>query len=186
MPQPPAPQRPRSLDPFAALLSYLIPGLGQIYQGRVAKGILFMVCLLGLFFYGMKLGSCENVYLPKTDIKQNVLFNNWQYLGDIENRPHFAGQFFIGIAAWPAVIQRVQFEPAQPKEKSLLKGWQRQPSEERLNELQRDGDKRWDLGWVYTVVAGVLNLLVIYDALAGPAHKESTPAAAATKEKVAS
>ena len=35
--------------------------------------------------------------------------------------------------------------------------------------MQRDSDKRWDLGWVYTVIAGVLNVLVIYDALAGPA-----------------
>src|SRR5438477_255051 len=36
----------------------------------------------------------------------------------------------------------------------------------------RDGNKRWDLGWVYTVIAGVLNLLVIYDALAGPLFRE--------------
>ena len=43
------------------------------------------------------------------------------------------------------------------------------PSERELNELQRDSDKHWDLGWVYTVIAGVLNVLVIYDALAGPA-----------------
>jgi hypothetical protein len=41
-----------------------------------------------------------------------------------------------------------------------------------LNKLQRDGDKTWDLGWVYTVIAGVLNVLVIYDALAGPAFRE--------------
>ena len=41
-----------------------------------------------------------------------------------------------------------------------------------MNRLQRDGNKRWDLGWVYTVIAGVLNLLVIYDALAGPLFRE--------------
>ena len=40
------PQEPSNL---AAFLSYLIPGLGQIYQGRYAKGILFMVSLLGMF-----------------------------------------------------------------------------------------------------------------------------------------
>ena len=42
-----------------------------------------------------------------------------------------------------------------------------------MNQLQRDGDKTWDLGWVYTVIAGVLNVLVIYDALAGPAFRET-------------
>src|SRR5271165_7489210 len=57
-------QQPVSV--FAAVLSYLVPGLGQIYQGRVAKGLLFMVCLYGLFFYGMYLGSWSNVYLPDT------------------------------------------------------------------------------------------------------------------------
>ena len=46
------------------------------------------------------------------------------------------------------------------------------PPDEELQRLQRDGNKRWDLGWVYTLIAGVLNLLVIYDALAGPAVRD--------------
>ena len=35
----------RQFHPLAAFLSYLFPGLGQIYQGRIAKGILFFVCV---------------------------------------------------------------------------------------------------------------------------------------------
>ena len=38
--------------------------------------------------------------------------------------------------------------------------------------IAREGDKRFDLGWVYTVIAGVLNILVIYDALAGPVVRD--------------
>ncbi|MFL5341847.1 MAG: DUF6677 family protein [Gemmataceae bacterium] len=182
MPPPTAPAKPRPLDPFAALLSYLIPGLGQIYQGRVGKGVMFMVCLLGLFFYGMRLGSWKNVYLPDSNVQGNMLFS-FKPLGDVENRPHFAGQFFIGMAAWPAILQYSRFDPQQAENKQLLSGWQRQPSDDQLNQLQRDGDKRWDLGWVYTVVAGVLNLLVIYDALAGPAHRE-LPESVKAKDKV--
>ena len=53
--------------------------------------------------------------------------------------------------------------------KSLFGEFMRTPAEAELNRLQIDGDKTWDLGWVYTVIAGVLNVLVIYDALAGPA-----------------
>ena len=52
----------------------------------------------------------------------------------------------------------------------------RAPSLDKINQLQRDGDKTWDLGWVYTVIAGVLNVLVIYDALAGPAFRETKAA----------
>src|SRR5438067_466518 len=36
---PPLP--PVKLDPLAAFLSYLIPGLGQVKQGRIGKGLLF-------------------------------------------------------------------------------------------------------------------------------------------------
>ena len=57
----------------------------------------------------------------------------------------------------------------------VLRSFQRAPSEEELNDLQRNGNKRWDLGWVYTVIAGVLNLLVIYDAFAGPMFRDPPP-----------
>jgi hypothetical protein len=37
-----------------------------------------------------------------------------------------------------------------------------------LNAFLVNSDKTPDLGWVYTVVAGMLNILVMYDAYAGP------------------
>src|SRR5258707_69630 len=58
------PLPPRKLDPLAAVLSYLLPGLGQVMQGRVGKGVLFFVCLYGLFFYGLWMGQMKNVWLP--------------------------------------------------------------------------------------------------------------------------
>jgi len=194
--KPPLP--PRKLDFLAAALSYLIPGLGQIYQGRVAKGVMFLVCLYVLFFYGMYLGSGyqdnpddakqprfvfgKNVYLPDSDTRQNVLVSV-KPLGDLENRPHFVGQFFIGMAAWPAILQYSQYKENDPD--PPLGGWMRSPKESDLNKYQREGDKRWDLGWVYTVIAGALNVLVIYDALAGPAHREAPKKTPAQKEPVA-
>ena len=61
----PSDWRPYSAS--AGVLSYLVPGLGQISQGRVAKGFLFLGCLYGLFFFGMYLGDWKNVYLPHCD-----------------------------------------------------------------------------------------------------------------------
>ena len=180
----PIPNRPKHLDFFAAFLSYLVPGLGQIYQGRYGKGILFFIALYVLFFYGMWMGHWRNVYLPDTNVKNNMLFTS-KPLGDFENRPHFVGQFWIGVAAWPAIIQYASFEPGPDKKHAVLQRWQREPSEAELNELQRNGDKRWDLGWVYTVIAGVLNILVIYDALAGPAFRDPKETAAATTQQQA-
>jgi hypothetical protein len=155
----------------AGLLSYLVPGLGQIYQGRVGKGVLFFVCIYTLFFYGLFLGSWRNVYLPDTVDPTNSSTNPWglpRPLANLYNRPHFVGQFWVGAAAWPAVWQYYTYDPRQ-NEHPPLDGFMRQPPEEKLNDLARDGDKGVDLAWVYTVIAGVLNIMVIYDAFAGPA-----------------
>ncbi|HEV3023485.1 MAG TPA: DUF6677 family protein, partial [Pirellulales bacterium] len=50
-------------DPIvAAVLAWLVPGLGHLYQGRMFKGVLFMVCLLGTFFFGLYLSNGRAVY----------------------------------------------------------------------------------------------------------------------------
>jgi TM2 domain-containing membrane protein YozV len=197
---------PRHFSVLAGLLSYLVPGLGQIYQGRVAKGILFLVCIYALFFYGMWLGSGQvkdvtvegqpydeytvtgNVYLPDaTNLPESRIqigFRRFQIIDynpeglakALVYRPQFLGQFWVGVVAWPALIQYTSFDPAKHKEGHRLFGhFERTPPEAVLNKLQvaadaHGGGKRYELGWVYTVIAGVLNIMVIYDALAGPAH----------------
>src|SRR5262249_38060257 len=190
------------LDPFAALLSYLIPGLGQIYQGRTAKGVLFLASLYGLFFYGLYLGQWQNVYMPPGGRDDQLQHRERPQGGDrgimnsLGDRYPFIGQFWIGAAAWPAIIQYRNFDPNKT-EGPFFRSFMRYPVQLRkdqgnevlvrgetvLNELQRNSDKRWDLGWVYTVIAGVLNVLVIYDALAGPAHRNPPESASEPTQK---
>lgn len=165
--EPKVPSQPLENGLTAAVLSYLVPGLGQIYQGRVGKGLLFLVCIYVLFFYGMALGSWKNVFLPDTAHLSNP-WNLPKVLANLYNRPHFLGQFWVGAAAWPAVYQYAVYDPNRD-DKPPLGGFMRQPPESELNDLQNRGDKTWDLAWVYTVIAGVLNVMVIYDAYAGPA-----------------
>jgi hypothetical protein len=197
---------PRKYSALAGVLSYLVPGLGQIYEGRVGKGLLFMVSLYGLFFYGMRLGDWKNVYLPDTVQANPPPINMPNLLTNIYNRPQFAGQFWIGVAAWPAIWQYNR-PPASPEEaNSFWQDFERTPFEKRaisplqparppyeapynwqgktLNELQVEGDKTWDLAWVYTVIAGVLNIFVIYDAVAGPALGLESEARRPLKEAV--
>src|SRR5262249_57670707 len=88
-------------SPLPALLSYLVPGLGQIMQGRVGKGLLFLVCIYTLFFYGQYLGTAtaradgveyhvaSNVYLPDTAGTDNP-FNLPPLAANLYNRPPFA------------------------------------------------------------------------------------------------
>lgn len=157
---------------MGGLLSYLVPGLGQIYQGRVAKGLLFFVCLYGMFFYGMYLGRWSNVYIVDETGLQSIEIAGVKLpgaLAAVAHRPQFAGQFWIGMATWPAIYQYTHFDRTQDVG-PVLGNYQRMPKDEEiLNRLQRNSDKTWDLAWVYTVIAGVLNILVIYDAFAGPA-----------------
>jgi hypothetical protein len=174
------PPQPRPLDWWAAFLSYLVPGLGQIYQGRIAKGLVFCIALYVLFFYGMQLGHGMNVYLPDETKLPRVHLVPKGSLGFQEglelrgifaavgHRIHFLGQVWIGVAAWPALWQYATFEESKEGH-PLLGTFQRMPPEPVVNQLQNEDDKKWDLGWVFTVIAGVLNIMVIYDALAGPA-----------------
>ena len=174
---------PRNLDIAAAFLSYLIPGLGQFAQGRFSKSLLFFVGVYGLFFYGMALGQWHNVYLADTARQVPGRARLTSLAIDLYNRPQFVGQFWIGAAAWPAIYHYWNDPPVNSIEHrrmadnldnvSWWKRFQFALPEDQINRLQRDGDKRWDLGWVYTVIAGVLNVLVILDALAGPAFLAS-------------
>jgi hypothetical protein len=192
--------RVRGVDPLAALLSYLVPGLGQIYQGRVAKGLVFLVCIYALFFYGIHLGSgsvtlngvtytvTSNVYLPDTpDVSSNPL-GLPRFALNLYNRPQYLGQFWAGVVAWPALwhyfhdpapVEGERFADAEAPRGGFFANFQRTPGAEALNALNTAGDKRIDLGWVYTVIAGVLNVMVIYDALAGPAFPPTREAARA-------
>jgi hypothetical protein len=157
----------RNFSPIAGLLSYLVPGLGQIVQGRIGKGLLFMVCLYFLFFYGEYLGNWRNVYI--TEGLQQQVPGRGRLLEAVADRARFFAQFWIGIAAWPALVQHFTENPMD-QEHPYLGNYQRRPNERELNTELRNSDKSPDLGWMYTVIAGVLNILVIYDALAGPAH----------------
>ena len=47
---------------LAALLAWLWPGAGHLYQRRNIKGVLFMVCVLATYFFGLVLGEGHVVY----------------------------------------------------------------------------------------------------------------------------
>ncbi len=174
------PLSPHEPSPLGAVLSYIIPGLGQIYQGRYGKGVLFMVSLLGMFFLGQAMGNWQNVYVHSVDERGRGGFSA------LVMRWHYGGQFWIGAAAWPALAQH--FKVPLPE---VIRDHQKMPDEGKLNQFFSNSDKAPDLGWVYTVVAGMLNILVMYDAYAGPViftvpkptTKESAKASAEAKKE---
>lgn len=175
------PSEAQPTSPLAGFLSFLVPGLGQIYQGRVAKGLLFFVCLMSLFHLGAAMGNWQNVYIP-TEIPGNFAQNRTRpTLKDgLLNRWHYPGQFWIGIAAWPALWQFYEMPLPSAEKFPFWNRYQRAPREDdreteknNVNRFLVNSDKTPDMGLMYTVIAGVLNILVIYDAFAGPAFPPS-------------
>ncbi len=162
-------------DPaLAAFLAWLIPGLGHFYQGRTAKAILFFVCILGTFLYGVYLGGNSELGWGR------VVYASWR---PSDRRFAYLGQVGAGLVALPALVQasrvRNGHEPffngfmAPPLlERELINDpLDRQPPYNR-DTLHKRLHLFFELGTVYTLIAGLLNVLAIYDAWGGPVFME--------------
>jgi hypothetical protein len=86
---------------IAGILAYLIPGAGHFYQGRTAKGLIYSISILGLFFWGQKLGEGMVVYnRPDTHgAMRHVALS-------------YAAQLGVGASALPALVQN--YRASQP------------------------------------------------------------------------
>ena len=150
---------------LAAILAWALPGLGHIYQGRTGKGILFFVCILGTFFYGLYLGGSKEVYAA---VPWEQSFR-WQYFC----------QLGVGLPSTPMLWQRSK-AMKDPKHQGFMAPPRNQslPLEDDSGHksIQPSERAKWtlenhphaEISTVYTVVAGLLNILVICDAAAGP------------------
>ncbi|MEX2120719.1 MAG: DUF6677 family protein [Pirellulales bacterium] len=146
-------------DPVMAVaLAWLIPGLGHWYQGRRSKALLFFVCIMGTFIYGLYLGEGRVVYA------------SWR---PNDKRLPFLCQMGVGVPAITAVVQARRDNPipfpghfmVPPKideDRQFGAG-------DELDQLQKRLHRFWELGTVYTMIAGLLNILAMYDAWGGPA-----------------
>jgi TM2 domain-containing membrane protein YozV len=172
---------------IAAFLSWLVPGLGQLYQGRRFKGMTFMVSLVGTFLAGLWIGG------------GTVVYASWR---PGEKRIEFFGQAGIGMAAIPSLVQASLvagswrqplgsgwFAPPLLRGQLVSESYRQQviahdpeigPGDfdglrfaprqlgDQLSLWRRRLGRFFDFGTLYTTIAGLLNLLVIYDAWAGP------------------
>jgi hypothetical protein len=158
---------------IAGFLAWLWPGAGHLYQRRYGKGLLFMGCILSLFFFGLILGQGRVVYAmhpPGQDQAVRPGFGNiLTRLAAIAPLPYWL-QAATGLPAMPAVAQRLVFNP---HEAAPLGGFMAPPkSVWELNQWQRTLNQRYDMGVLYTMIAGLLNFFAIWDAAAGPAPSE--------------
>lgn len=93
---------------IAAILAYLVPGLGHLYQGRNVKAAIYFVCIMGVFTWGCSLGEAKAVHL-RWDSAQ----------GQPKTRTAgFIAQAGIGMVAIPAYVQFNRYVSQFEKENS--------------------------------------------------------------------
>jgi hypothetical protein len=89
---------------LAALLAFLLPGAGHLYQGRHFKAAIYFCCILGLFASGMQMSDCKAVYL-----------NRPPGGAQSQGRPHvlpYLAQVPVGAPALYAIVQNRRYYAA--------------------------------------------------------------------------
>jgi len=182
-------------DPrLAAFLAWLWPGAGHFYQRRFLKGFLFMICIMGTFIYGMFLGQGRVVY---ASFRTNDFRWQYICQAGIGTPAMFAmiqkvktdgggDPFFVLAERYPENYedpnnenQLREFEiidkPEDFEGKTIKDGFMAPPyivtdpnQNDVLGMWHASLKQGFDVGTIFCVLAGLLNMLAIYDAFAGP------------------
>lgn len=179
---------------LAAFLAWLLPGLGHLYQRRTGKGLLFMITILGTFAYGMYLGDGRVVYASTTNPIGNfqTFKDRWHYacqlgiglpalpafvqtwrvesglrpldfFGDNFQRPPYTRAVAEALfpEKSPAELSQQFFQSTDQSGNIVMHATEREKWHHDLHFF-------FELGSVYTMIAGLMNVLAICDARWGP------------------
>jgi hypothetical protein len=86
---------------FAALLAFLVPGLGHAYQRRYFKAVIYFFCITGMFVMGARMADWKAVQAPPFNYRANNRGLLWL---------KFAAQFGMGLPSMAAIVQANRFQ----------------------------------------------------------------------------
>jgi hypothetical protein len=179
---------------MAALLAWCVPGLGHFYQGRRHKGGIFMGAILGMFLAGLWLGGGRVVYASWRPAEPRWAFVCQAGAGLVSMPALIQSMRLSGSAKQPVLASTFMAPPLHPgqivsrtyagrlaatdpdieAEQFFDRPPYRQFRGDQLSTWQRRLGRWFELGTLYTMLAGMLNILAIYDAFAGPLGAGST------------
>jgi hypothetical protein len=153
--------------PIVALAGWIVPGGGYFLLGERVRGIIVLSCILLMFMSGLLIGGVRVIDVPgfddmgqKTmvqasgaDRRTGVWSLRARPLAEIVNKPWFVGQVLAGPVALGAAKVSVEVSaPATPGT--------------RISAVPKSHARLFDIGTLYTAVAGMLNLITIIDSAA--------------------
>lgn len=150
--------------PLTGVLALALPGLGHLALGQIRRGALVAFGILGLFFSGLFIGGIDAV-----DKEEDTLW--------------FFGQAPVGVVTFATnYIHQTRFKGADPN----LRGAPRRMAgpNESINAqgvivpggnppVQRSLSRVHDMGILFTVIAGLLNVLAAIDAAFPPLNRKA-------------
>lgn len=158
---------------LAGALAWLVPGAGHLYQRRYFKAAVFGLSVWTCMIVGCWMGSYTQT-LEDGSARRHVardVYCSWRP-GDV--RLAFVPQACVGLMALPAFKQARHPQDATDSISSTAFAPPQRQGEERTRPNQPTANDLWgtlhswfEFGTLYTMVAGMLNLLAIFDAIGG-------------------
>lgn len=155
-----ADEGPGAVGYVALVLAWAIPGSGHFLIGQRARAIVFAITIHGLFAFGMLIGGLRAINPPDQAI--------WTYTEFLAGWPMLVANHLQ--KAMPAQLDALQQEYAKNRP-SIADDEARLAREDYAKKffaehpLFTSNPKVQDIGAVYCGIAGMLNLLVIFDVL---------------------
>jgi len=153
---PPKNSEKRTNPLIALTLAWLVPGAGHVYVGRLTRGLVIFVVVLGMFWSGVAMGGALTV---------NRAAERWWFIADM-----FAG--ISGLAAWrisehtlDLVLEEEDLAPPVPPETAGA-FHRNTPVDAALAERNLAlTAPTATVARAYAGVAGLMNLMCIFDAV---------------------
>lgn len=120
---------------LAGVLAFLMPGAGHLYQGRIFKAVLYFVCILSTFGFGVSIGEGRPVYLyyyNRVDdgrqqedfldfpadliVQQDATPNGQRRFSQRLMNYGYLAQVMVGLPALPGLIQNARYNPGQNRD----------------------------------------------------------------------